>query len=329
MTILIEQTKLESVGQLSNKTQTLLSLIPQGEQWLQVMLNDKEHTVSFASEAAFIEEVGPGLRDTSLIYFPNLNLTVGIQALSAMSESELILLIRSDASSNNAAMNKLFSEYRLINDEAFKVLNPQLINQPLRWSSTFDENIQLYQSLSYADGQFDVSQSVKQEASEWAQEQAQTLAEFGDYYCLYLALYNDSDGNARTLNGILAQLQPVVLDNLDCPIATYELDQKALQRAIEQWQAEGNTLGFSTLSAGLLNVGLNLNLKSTESIESQAESYIASIQSVLKNQLATDSYINQSGKCRHYEYSLTDRTILLNLNAIGCLSLFSDRPKAV
>ena len=167
-------------------------------------------------------------------------------------------------------------------------------------------------------------QSVKTEAAKWALTDSRTLTGFGLSYATYLHAATHIDSRQHTVEDALATLNQIALNRLDCPLVTFELDQTNLKNAFVQWGEAGNTLGFSSIASGVLSIALNIDWRVKGTLEEKANAYITQLQDVLCEQLATDSYVSQAGQCRHYLYSLPERQIIVNVDEVGCLSVYSD-----
>ncbi|MCL1051841.1 YbaK/EbsC family protein [Shewanella abyssi] len=330
MTIQIEQTDMQSVDQLTGKNQLLLTMIPNATPWVKANLANKSNTLSFASEDELIEQLGIGLSGTSIVSLPGANLTLEIKKLMELSVENTLALLSNESSTNTSTSTEISRRYHLIsNDKLNKVkqfFDEHKLAVPVGWNMGLNDTIECYQSLTYVDNVLKQKTNIRTAAAQWALMRAQTLAEFGHYYCLYLHFYKYTDGDQSKIDALITLLINVVLNNLDCPLVTYELDPLNLQSAIAQWNKSGCNLGFSSLTSGLLCVGMNINLKDLDRISEEATIYLQQLQPLLSEKMATDSYVNQAGLCRHYIYSLPQRTMMLNVNNIGCLSLYSDLP---
>lgn len=342
MSILITNTELQSVEQLPENMQTLLMLIPQGMQWVTTMMDDELNQVSFPSSEAFIEQLNIGLRDTSLVYFDNIDMTVDVKKLLEISANDLRDMLHfvkpnhveqggsQQDSPQQVKMASLLMKYGLIRNSAFSKITQFLQQQHSTnlfccWSSTFADNLIFYNILTYCEAKFDLGANVQEQALYWASSKAQTLAELAHYYCFYLTWVKDTDGRGLDIDEVFNQLSPLVLDNLDCPTVTFELDTKTLHDAITQWNKAGKTIGFTSFSTGLLDLALNIDLQQKTQIKEQAIQYIEQLQKQLNTHLATGSFIDQAGQYRHYLFELAGKTIMLNVNDIGCLSFYGDR----
>lgn len=332
MTIKIEGTEMQSVEQLTKRNQQLVSMLPNALPWINIA--NTSNTLAFANEERFIEQIGLGLSGTSLVTLPHIDLTLDIKKLLDLNAEDVMVLQQDepDSSTQSSQLADLFSRNHLVtNSELTKVatlFEQSQPSAPFAWSSGLKDSINCYNSLMYIERQLPAKQSAKNEAVKWAVSQSQTLTDFGLNYATYLHVMTNTDSRPRSVDETLATLTRVALSKLDCPIVTFELDQTNLQNAFVQWGEAGNTLGFSSLASGLVSIALNIDLRTKGALEAEAERYLHQLQSLLCEQLASDSYVSQAGQCRHYVYSLPNRKIVLNVDELGCLSVYSDLPFA-
>ena len=334
MTIQIEQSDMQSVEQLTGTNQLLLTMLPNATSWVKANLANKSHILPFSSEDELIEQLGIGLSGTSIIALPGSNLTLEIKKLMEMSIEDILMLLADETSAQTSAatLAEIAMRYHLITNDELSIveqfLQDNAITVPVGWWTGLQDTIECYQSLVYAEKTLKQKSHVRVDAINWGLTRAQTLAELARYYCLYLHLHKHTQGDLAQINALVEQLVNVVLSNLDCPLMAYELDPANLQQAIIQRYESGSNLGFSCLTSGLLCVARNINLTNADRINEEATIYFKQLQQLLSEQLSTDNYVSQAGACRHYIYSLPMRTIMLNVNHIGCLSLYSDIPSA-
>jgi hypothetical protein len=334
MTIQIEQTEMQSVEQLTGKNQLLLTMIPNASSWVKANLANKNNILSFSAEDELIEQLGIGISGTSIIELQGSNLTLEIKKLMEMSIEDIQLLCADEAATQKfeSAFAEIVMRYHLMTNGELsivgKFLQDNAVTAPVGWEMGLKDTIECYQSLIYVEKTLKQKSHVRADAITWGLTRAQTLAELVSYYCLYLHLHKHTQGDLAQINALAEQLTAAVLDNLNCPLVTHELEPANLQHAIVQWYELGNSLGFSCLTAGLLCVARNINLTNADRISEEVTTYLKQLQQLLSEQLSTDTYVNQAGACRHYIYSLPQRTMMLNMNQVGCLSLYSDIPSA-
>ena len=340
MTILINNAEITHLHQLPDNIQSIVQLIPDAAIWLNTIIENQEQTVAFSNNAEFVENLAIGLRSSSFVYLSAANITADVEKLLAINANDLRDLVHIQnnsgltASPANAAMLKtLEHKYRLINNDAFsknsEFFTLYNLNVPhLIWPADFPQQIEFYQILNYCDRAFTSDPQLSAAAGMWAAQQAQNLAEFAHYYCMYVSLlHKNPQLSEADVDSIISQLRPYMANALDSPVVTFELDKYAFNQAITQWQEAGNILGFTTLTAALLGTILNMpTITSTEPVE-LAKQYLHRLQAQLKSSLPAYSYVNQAGTCRHYQLDLGDKDILLNVDHQGCLSISLDFPK--
>lgn len=329
MAIQIEQTVMQSVEQLTGKNQLLLTLIPEGQRWVQTMLADTTKVVPFLSEDGFIAQVVKGLHGTTLVNILGADLAIDIQKAAELDINQLLVLMSDSANgSHSGKVQQILSQNGLITNDQLNLISQVLdkagLSLPYRWNATLADAINAYQRIAYVNQTMPQTNDV--EATKYAFERAQTLTEFGDYYCLNALLLKANAKDAMAQDAIVSELTDCVLDNLDCPVVTHELDQVGLKNAVIQWQQTPSTLGFDSLTSGLVSIAANINLRDRQQLTTLAQQYIKSLQKQIADNLATDSDISQGGECRHYYFKLADRVITLNVDEAGCLSLYSDIP---
>ncbi|KZN51643.1 hypothetical protein [Pseudoalteromonas luteoviolacea] len=334
MTIIVNNKEIEQLEQFSDKTQTLIQFLNQGAHSTDALIQQSE-VMTFTSEAQFIEQLYLGLMNSTLLYLHQIPLSVDIKKLLELSTNDLRDLAtfsNRDSETDKARLANILAKYRLVdsailNKIALFYRRYNLNYHALGWGASFHDQLTLYSIICYCEQAYDLSNQTVHPACQWATEKAQNLSEFARYFCLYLAWKNAKQGGQGTPDHLVEILAPVVNNTLDSPVVTFELQAVDLHNAIKQWHEGGNNLGFSSFSAGLLNIVLNIDLQSDDLVKA-ANDYISGLQTTLTNALASDSYICQAGLCRHYLFNLHHSEALLNVDGQGCLSLFNHWPIA-
>lgn len=336
MTIKIEGTEMQSVDQLTGRNQLIVSMIPNALPWIQSNISRKSNTLVFANEDELIGQIGLGLSATSVIELAGAGLTLDAKKFIDFSTEDVIALTidEKDADNQSAQLSALIHRYHLLTNielsTVTSVIEQSQLPLPIHWTVGLKDRVNCYRCLNYAGRVMPVKSSVMKEASKWALSRAQTLTEFGHYYCVYLRFVTSNNNGAQvsseSINQAVDALTSVVLECLDCPLVTFELDDKNLKSAFGQWVDSGNALGFSNLASGLLSIVMNIDLRAKGALEPEAARYLQQLKTLLCEKLANDTYISQAGQCRHYVYSLPEREIVVNVDEIGCLSIYSDLP---
>ncbi len=344
MTVLINGAELEKIDQLSDNMQTIMQIIPEAVSWCEKSIADSEHTISFETDEKFIEQLMPSLHSTEILFLKRLGLLVGGKKLLDLPNNDVRDLYYFNSSKENVELNdlqlnSLFKKHRLLNDSQLKTLDQfyerlGISQHTLVKTASLNDQVCLYETLLYTDSIHEFDHTISTHAVNWAFSQANSLAKFSQFYCLYIAWYNRSNqikrnqSSSATLNNIIEQLTPLVLQSLNCPIVTHVLDKKGLRHAVNQWVEIQKGLGFEDVSSGLLAIALNINLNQETNLIKQANDYISRLQYQLASHDAVDAYVNQAGHLQMFEYQLETGKVLLSLSAQGCLSISGHWPKA-
>ncbi|KAF7781793.1 hypothetical protein PRUB_b1124 [Pseudoalteromonas rubra] len=334
MTIIVNNKEIEQLEQFSDKIQTLIQFLSQGEQSVNALIQQSD-TLSFSSEAQFVEQLYLGLMNSTLIYLDKIPLSVDVKKLHELSTNDLrdlAVFSSHESDTDKARLTGILSKYRLVdsanlNKIALFYRRYNLNYHALGWGASFKDQLTLYSVICFSEETYELSNQLVIPACQWATKQAQNLSEFAHYFCIYLAWKNSRHGHTGSPDDLVAMLAPVVINNLDSPVVTYELQAIDLHNAIKQWHEGGKNLGFSSFSAGLLNIVLNIDLDKADVVQA-ANDYLTALQSALINTLANDSYVCQAGECRHYLFNLHHSEAVLNVDSQGCLSLFNHWPVA-
>ncbi|MBQ4845135.1 hypothetical protein [Pseudoalteromonas sp. MMG005] len=335
MTIMINQSEVKALDQLPDKVQTLIQLIPDGDSAFETLLSNQDENFSFNSADSFVEQLALGIRNSSLVLLPNAELVADIKKLLDLSTNDLRdLSYGMNRDENNLSMEKhrqLLQKYHLLNRHDFSAVNAfykrnNLNDNSIVWAADFQGQITLQRTLAYCEKTFSSSNTQIRNACHWALSQAQNLCEFAHYYCIHLMWQQRSTAKTPPIDTVVTQLMPLALAHLNCPTVTFELDENTLNRAIVQWQEADNAVGFASVSAGLLCMMLHIDLSDSSELVAQAKLYITTLQKLLAKTLASEQFVGQAGLAKYYVLKLTDRTVVMSVDADGCLSIDSDRP---
>ncbi|KAF7765050.1 hypothetical protein PCIT_b1184 [Pseudoalteromonas citrea] len=335
MTIMINQSEVTAVEQLPDKVQTLIQLIPESKNAFDLLLSNQDENFSFNSADSLIEQLALGIRNSSLVLIPSVKLVADIKKLLNLSTNDLRDLSYAVSDSvqkpDPVKPTQLLKKYHLLDSSDFSTVNNfikrnNLSDASLIWSASFQDQITLQRTLTYCEKAFSCSNAQTKSACKWALSKAQNLSEFAHYYCIYLAWQQYLSKKVDPIDTLMAQLQPVVLSHLKCPTVTFELDANTLNHAIVQWHEIGNTIGFNSATTGLLNIILNIDLSDSCELITQAHQYIARLQKLLAQTLASEHFVNQAGLAQYYVFELEQRSVVMSVAADGCLSIVSDKP---
>lgn len=342
MTITIADQKIANERLLPEKIQRILSLIPNGMAAFDNMVVHQQ-AFTFASFEQFIEQLSIGISNSTLLFLPNIALSVDIKKLLELRQNDLDTLKYLNLD-HSILLESTLSRYSLVNNPEFQEIelffqrHPN-VQQALQWSADLSANILFLNTLNYCDNAYSPSDTTGQQAANWALEQAGSLQDFSNYYRIYLYWLHrlsaqkteDNTTTPRTtkpdakepdtteLDKLIATLTPIVLDNMECPMVTIELNHTTLNQAISQWQDTGRNLGFTDFSTGLSN--LVEQLTSTDHAAQQANQSITATQRNLRNQNASQIFISQAGDYQFFQFDFAQQQQLVSMDELGCLSV--------
>jgi len=350
MTIIIADQKIANERLLPEKIQRILSLIPNGMAAFDNMVVHQQ-AFTFASFEQFIEQLSIGISNSTLLFLPNIALSVDIKKLLELRQNDLDTL-KYLSLDHSILLESTLSRYSLVNNPAFQEIelffqrHPN-VQQALQWSADLSANILFLNTLNYCDNAYSPSDTTGQQAANWALEQAGSLWDFSNYYRIYLYWLhrlsthkteekaeektadstatpgttkpNTKEPDTTELDKLIATLTPFVLDNMECPMVTIELNHTTLNQAISQWQDTGRNLGFTDFSTGLSN--LFEQLTSTDHAAQQANQSITATQRKLRNQNASRIFISQAGDYQFFQFDFAQQQQLVSIDEQGCLSV--------
>jgi len=332
MTIIIADQKIANERLLPEKVQRILSLIPNGMAAFDNMVVHQQ-AFTFASFEQFIEQLSIGISNSTLLLLPNIALSVDIKKLLELRQNDLDTL-KYLSLDHSILLESTLSRYSLVNNPAFQEIelffqrHPN-VQQALQWSADLSANILFLNTLNYCDNAYSPSDTTGQQAANWALEQAGSLRDFSNYYRIYLywlhrlsthkTKSDEKEPDTTELDKLIATLTPFVLDNMECPMVTIELNHTTLNQAISQWQDTGKNLGFTDFSTGLSN--LVEQLTSTDHAAQQANQSITATQRKLRNQNASRIFISQAGDYQFFQFDFAQQKQLVSIDEQGCLSV--------
>lgn len=332
MALIIDKTEISQPQQFSDKIQTLLQLIHQGMPCTEALIKQKQ-IVKCNSEEQFIEMLCLKLMGSTLLYLHQLHLSVGTGKLFELHNQDLrtlAVLNSHNSEKERIILSEILTKYHLVDSNALNKIarfyhRYNLDYPAINSGASFDEKLTLYNVICYCEQAFTLSEETVTTAYHWATQKAQNLGDFARYFCLYLVWENSQLKTLTSPDHLIETLAPIVNSNLNHPIAIYELDVITLQQMIKSWYQDGNNLGFSGFTSGLLSIVLNIDLNS-EDVVKDASAYLDALQTTLRSTSCNACYMSQSGLSRHYSFNSQHGEVILKLDRQGYLSLFSHWP---
>lgn len=337
MTITIADQKIANERLLPEKIQSILKLIPNGMAAFDNMVVNQQQPFAFASFEQFIEQLSTGVNNSTLLFLPNIQLSVDIKKLLEMRQNDLDTL-KYLSLEHSILLESTLNRYDLLNNPALAPVEQYFQSHPnvreaLQWSADLSANILFLNTLKYSGEAYSPSDTTQQYATNWALEKTTSLRGFSHYYRIYLhwlsqltppenkhkSIGKATAPNTEELDNLVAALTPIVLDNMDSPMVTIELNHITLNQAITQWQETGKHLGFVDFDTGLSNLITQLN--SMDNAIQQANQYISTTQQQLRSQHANQIVVSQAGDYQFFRFDFAQQQQFLSMDERGCLSI--------
>jgi len=333
MTITIQQSMLD-LGSLSEKTQLILELIPNGVYWTDLSASQATPNYTFQSEPELVLAVLDGLHDTRILYIPNLNLFVDPEKLYALTETDLRVFVKVVSGQNLDAALLICERYDLQTNTELKPVVSKLLTKCGVSSHSLFHIISLADMLSLATfaGQMEgaASAALLKEASNHALRVAQTPIEFADLVSLYvvivdqLSLSNETVSvREKAVNETVKSLNPFAMEMLGCPQISGSTSAKSVDEAVTTWLDCGNSIGFCSNARALLQLARNLDLTDLQEPElsKSVADYLGKTQVFLRSVQVQSPVLRQDGGQLNYAIDSDNPLAQISVDPLGCLLL--------
>lgn len=319
-----------------------IAFIDGGMEWLRWAMGAPNTDYVFANEDGLVDGIQQGLHGERLVYLPGLKLLIGPVKLISLGVRDLRALARAEAQLEDGRGDgprpKVLERQGLLTqddlDQGDAFLDRILPRaNALFQVKTFDDRLALWRLAhsptagSHLDG----------EAAAFAANEARTVAEFCDYFRVYLALAARgprSDSGERRRHRAKAALQallPLLFGALDCPSVNGLVAPAQVADAVSSWVFQGRTLGFARLSAGVRAIVESTDFTPERSLDADflVEDYLTRSRELLQRFRLHKAAMGQDGATCTFEVRDDDHEAVLQLSPSGLITLanFARRPK--
>jgi hypothetical protein len=336
------------VQDLSAISRQALSLVDGGLQWLSWASNDTLQRYSFTDETSLVGAVQQGLHGTSLAYLPRSHvfvspiklMSIGLEDLQAISRWEANAEGGLDANQICGLLaahdvipcSELISTIGILQDLGVG-------DSPLFATMTLIEHVALREWSKGVMLQDEPSQRLAREAALFACKQARHVCDFMDYHRMYMQLAErepagsalSSDQRMQATERILQTLLPELFAYLDCPQASRLPSPEEVTSVVTDWLANGKSLGFSRLSAGVRQVVEHPSFRpDLEALPIAVRNYILAANQFFSRQYQLVSIMKQDGCTCSYR-ALGNRQwgeLLLNADNVISLQCYQENPSS-
>ncbi|RBP53108.1 hypothetical protein [Arenicella xantha] len=333
MTITIQQSMLDTKS-LSDKSQLILKLIPNGLTWIDLSTSQLAPHYTFQSESDLILAVLDGLHNTKLLFIPSLELCLDPEKLYAMTTAELTYIVDAASGGNIEQAIEVCDTYNLQSNTQLNSVTQKMLSKCGVKSNSLFEAMSISDLLSL-DAQFSrmpktPNTTILKEASSLALESAQTPRDFADLMSFNLVVVdklditdNDVASRNKAIWQVMQALNPFAMELLNCPQLSGSTAEDEITQAVSTWLDYGNSIGFCSNARALLQLAQNLELTQLqESVIAKATAdYVGKTQMFLRSAIIQPPVLLQDGTCLTYAVESSNPSTQLSLDPHGCLTL--------
>ncbi|PVM93817.1 hypothetical protein [Caulobacter endophyticus] len=262
MVVSVSSRILRQPADLSKRSQSVLSLVPRGLEWLSWAIGDASARFAFADETELLAQAAFGLHGARLVLLPGLQLLVSPVKLTTLRTDDLEAVIAAERSPEGPALveaQRVLARYGLLT-QADLARGAELL------AKLGVAEAPVFQLMDYparaavrglVDLLSDVDAGLAREAAAFAVEASGAAIEFPDYVETYLALALQGEtASARTgrAKAVVQALATRLFGHLEAPKLSDLAAPSVVNEAIRDWRARGKFLGFSRLSSGVREV---------------------------------------------------------------------------
>lgn len=343
MTIIIASKLVQKNDDLSALARQALAFVDGGLQWLAWALDNPTVCYDLPDETTLVGEVQQGLHACTMALLPRLGLWISPIKLMALGSSNLRTLALAESGDTSTASaeqtQRILADHQLLTAAQLSTANTllqdlQVVDAPVFQAMNFSDRLALFSLASLPIGQLGKDpRQLRQDAAQFAVQQARTVHQFCDYYQVYLAQIvkrNALDESAAQRSSIADQamqtLLPLAFGALDCPQLPNRLaSPNEVQLCLRNWLAMGRRLGFASVSEAVLQTVTQTIFSSETGTQASKlfDQYHRSAQSFLSNNSLRQSRLGQDGTTLEFTLQGKDQQASLQVSAQHLLSLRS------
>lgn len=343
MTVIVAGKLIQKSDSLSELAFQALTYIDGGVQWLAWAMPNPQVSYNVADETTLLAQVQQGLHGSPLTLLPRSGLLVSPVKLMSLGSDQLRLLGQYETGDSSPAVldetRRMLAAHQLLTaqqlgDAAGYLRKLGVASAPVFNAIDFNDRVALAELAALPPGPSgSMLAPLRQEAAEFAVQQARTVREFCDYYQVYLAhagkldaLGSNAPARAQLASQALDTLLPLAFGALDCPQLPERLPAPAeVDAALRSWLPKGYKIGFARLSQAVLQIVTQTSFTTQTGSEAARlfEQYLSEAQAFLSVNRILESRLEQDGSSLLYTLRGGGQQARLHVNADRLLSLRS------
>ncbi len=305
--IYINGQQLDSIGALSARAQTVLSMIPGGQKWLSWCIADTTvSTINPANENQLLSLIQQGLSADGTIRFNTFR--ANISKILSMSDTDIAQLaaIQRTVNDNEANLAVLLQQNNMLSYgdmTSATELSTQLVSvrPDLFQIVSFDDMLIL---ADFVKEQQAVETSIQTQSNAFALANAATIADFVNLSLFFQYMLNNPlSGNLisqiqnNEIQAIYTQLQAVILPYLFTPSTDITSASGGLIQAVPDVARATSFIGYTTASSAILNLVQNIEITDIPGANQQTaiSTYLAAVKNIISSAPNTGHILSQNG----------------------------------
>lgn len=324
--IYLNEVRINHLAELTVRCNTILGLIQGGIDWMHWAIADNAMTACRAQSENELLTIVKLELDADLMIQMN-SLKLSLHKILSMSDADLNLLARVTGTTldNTTSLSPLLARNNLLSyadlDEAIQFARAQ--ESVLFKVVSFAELVTLTTLVKNLQG---MEEQAKHQASDFAQTHASTISGFADLFNFFTTALNDNPSSDSNLNldsslviSRYTALRPIVYQFLFTPNVGERQSEAIVRQNLPQVIASSRFIGYQTMTSAILNLSRNIsfNKLDSDSLKTQAETYLTAIKKQLSMMTAGEGTYSQDGGLITYTYDSDTAHILIGVDVNG------------
>ncbi len=328
---------IENIAGFTNRFQAMLSMMPGGTEWLRWAMKDTVMPACrVAGEDQLLQLIQEGLHSDGYIRFTTFRAQLNKMLTMADEDLEQLAVARNTSFDNEISLQAILQRNDLISyNEISKtagLLSSETISRPdLFQSPSFSDQLVLTNFITQVD---ELDDNLKAQAFAFAQQKSvATIPEFIDQFFFFtyavqqLLPSNLTPGIQESeVMVYYNQLQPSVNYLLFTPCIGSGNTENGIRTGLQQLASSNRFIGYNTSASAALNLVRQINIEDQNeaSINTQTESYLSTIKSIISSVPTPEGSLSQDGKLITYRIENDQALVLVGADDAGNIFLLPE-----
>ncbi len=328
---------IENIAEFTNRFQAMLSMIPNGTEWLRWAMKDTVMPpCRIANEDQLLQLIQEGLHSDGYIRFTTFRAELKKMLTMADEDLEQLAVARNTSFDNEISLQAILQRNDLLSyneiSKTASFLSSDMITRPdLFQSPSFSDLLVLTDFVTQLENMDD---NIQAQACAFAQQKSvATIPEFIDlfffftYAVQHLLPSNLTPGIQESeVMVYYNQLQPSVNYLLFTPCIGAGHTENGIRTGLQQLSSSNRFIGYNTSASAALNLIQQINIEDQNeaSINTQTESYLSTIKSIISSVPTPEGSLSQDGKLITYRIENDQALVLVGADDAGNIFLLPD-----